>query len=225
MSQFNYFSESEQQSQQRFKQLRDSLLNPLVRGMSAIGLTPNLLSLLGLLVLVPFVWLLLQNSEPAQVRLAFWFLILHVVLDGLDGPLARHQGKSGPAGTLVDMVCDHLGMVVVSITLIQVGLLHAALGSVYVFLYTTSVVFIVVLNQIERPFRFVFRSKYVLYGILLIYAVFNVNYLDTAVILFVLSDLVISIRGFGKLYQWLEESRTAENSENSSNDTALDERN
>ncbi|MCA9042738.1 MAG: CDP-alcohol phosphatidyltransferase family protein [Planctomycetaceae bacterium] len=217
MSQFNYFSESEQQSQQRFKQLRDSLLNPLVRGMSAIGLTPNLLSLLGLLVLAPFVWLLLQTSEPAQVRLAFWFLILHVGLDGLDGPLARHQGKSGPAGTLVDMVCDHLGMVVVSITLIQVGLLHAALGSVYVFLYTTSVVFIVVLNQIERPFRFVFRSKYVLYGILLCYAVFNVNYLDTAVILFVLSDLVVSIRGFGKLYGWLEESRAKDNSEKSPN--------
>ncbi len=204
MSQFNYFAESEQASQQRFKAFRDRILHPVSRLLTACGVTPNILSGVGLLVLVPFVWLLMLNSSATHVCWAAPFLIVHLLLDGLDGPLARLQGKANDAGSLVDMVCDHLGLVIVAVTLVQVELLQGALGCLYLFFYTTSVVLVVLLNRLERPFRYVFRSKYVLYALLGAYGIWGWNSLNYAVPCFIASDLWFSMLGFIRLHAYLQ---------------------
>ena len=65
--------------------LRGRLLQPLLSLMSAAGLRAGHITFLSLLSGIAFCPLFLWGSRTA----AFTLLLAHVVLDGLDGPLAR----------------------------------------------------------------------------------------------------------------------------------------
>jgi phosphatidylglycerophosphate synthase len=83
-----------------------------------------------------------------------------VIIDAFDGSLARLQKKDGDAGSMVDMLCDHTGIIIVVGGLIYTGLLNQTLGYVYSYIYTILIIFIILRNIIKRPIRVVFRTKY-----------------------------------------------------------------
>jgi phosphatidylglycerophosphate synthase len=180
------------------------LLAPLVRGLARMGVTPNLVSLLGMLMLAPFAYLVLAYDEPWIVALACGFILLHVALDGLDGPLARYCGQSGQAGALVDICCDHGGLVIVVWVTSAAGLIDGTIGSIYVVLYTVAVVFIIWLNALGRPLRYVFRSKYVFYALLLLYGLTGLTHILTpALAVFSVYNLLLCGYAFLRIRQAL----------------------
>ena len=211
MGDFNYFAEKEQAAQEKFKQQRDSAFSPIVRLLQACGITPNVVSALGMLALAPFVYLVIVHAEdPWKIALSCSFLLLHIALDGLDGPLARRMGKEGPAGAFIDMCCDHGGAVIVVWAVSWAGLIDGTIGNIYVFSYTMAVVFIIWMNALEQPFRFVFRSKYFFYA-----AIFTLgwigartkpcwHYLDWTLLAFSVSNLWICLLGFLRVKKILE---------------------
>jgi phosphatidylglycerophosphate synthase len=161
-----------------------------------------------MLALAPFCWMVLTAEEPWGVAVACLFLLLHVALDGIDGPLARKMDMAGPSGAFVDMCCDHGGLVIVVWTLSAAGLIDGTIGNIYVSLYTIAVVFIVWLNSLGKPFRFVIRSKYFLY--LILFALGWVggsnlqwDWLDYSMLLFSAGNLWICIIGFSRVYSIL----------------------
>lgn len=172
MSDFNYFTEHEQPIQAYFKRWRDRWFGGMVAVLIKLGISPNTISALGVLCLVPFGFLLaLAPPTPGVLTAAMVFLALHITLDGLDGALARRLGQAGPGGTLVDMVCDHGGMVIVSLQLALAGLANGAVAGLYIATYTLLIVFIVWLNALNRPFKLLVRTKYLLYALILLWAI------------------------------------------------------
>jgi CDP-diacylglycerol---glycerol-3-phosphate 3-phosphatidyltransferase len=81
------------------------VIQPIGRGLAGMGVTPQLLTFIGLLVtvgggvLLGFGWL----RAGAGVALA------GSILDGLDGSVARAAGKDSPRGALLDAVSDRVG--------------------------------------------------------------------------------------------------------------------
>src|SRR4051794_23135385 len=76
---------------------------PLVSLLARLGVHPNALSasqIVGGFVLLALV--------PAHPRLAFVLLLVLLLIDGLDGALARATGKASAFGGLVDQYCDHI---------------------------------------------------------------------------------------------------------------------
>ncbi|NQV26516.1 MAG: CDP-alcohol phosphatidyltransferase family protein [Rhodopirellula sp.] len=208
MTHFNYFAESEQAGQERFQRIRDGLFEPLVRLLIRCRVTADLISLLSLLQLVPFGYLLLAAESPQQVGIASIFVWLHVVLDALDGPIARATGTAGPAGAFTDMCVDHSGMLITTCILTAAGLIEPAIAVAYASSYTVAIAFTIWLNRIGQPFKLVVRTKYLLYALVTGYGLFDVNLIARSVVVFCVIHVCYVIAGFCKLRRILRDSAT-----------------
>ena len=77
---------------------------PLARSLMAVGLTPNRVTLLGLLVSAGCAYLLSQGMFLAGGAV----LIFAGMMDMVDGALARRSGTASPRGALLDSVVDRV---------------------------------------------------------------------------------------------------------------------
>jgi len=175
----NYFSESESNSMYKFQEFRNKIFLPISKLLMKVGLTANIISYIGLFVLIGFI--LNINSNPVS---AVVFLALHVFIDAFDGPLARLMNQEGNSGAFTDMICDHTGMAVVVVTLIWANLVDPILASIYLYIYTMLIIFVVIRNQMKVPIKFVIRTKYYLYALFALFAIWNLNFLDQGLLLF-----------------------------------------
>jgi phosphatidylglycerophosphate synthase len=80
---------------------RDSFFEPVSKFLSGLRLTPNMVSIGGVVFMVLFV----ISFERCHV-LGIIFFALGVIADWIDGPLARHQKNVSAKGRLVDIFSD-----------------------------------------------------------------------------------------------------------------------
>jgi len=84
--------------------LSDLIVNVGVK----VGLSPNLVSLVGLGLGVLAAFLYYDLPEPLPVFGAFAAMLGWHISDGADGRLARATGQTSAFGRILDGVCDHL---------------------------------------------------------------------------------------------------------------------
>jgi len=94
----------------------ERLIEPLVDLLNKLGTTPNLITILGLLlVAIGSLFLYL-----GQNFISFIFLLLGALCDAIDGSLARRLGKNSPFGaffdSLMDRVSDALPFIAISLS-------------------------------------------------------------------------------------------------------------
>ena len=110
------------------EQLRAAVLRyveiPGARGMNAIGLTPNAITLLGFAVCVAGA-ALTALGWPLYGGIVF---LAGGILDLFDGALARLTGRASPFGALLDSVFDRLGEAALFVGLGVYYLLDAGLS-------------------------------------------------------------------------------------------------
>jgi phosphatidylglycerophosphate synthase len=200
----SYFADGELKFQHSFRSLRDRLLRPLSVACLKVGITADVVSGLAAAMLVPFGVLLFSDAGWAPPAAAFC-LLLHVLLDGLDGPLARLAGTDGPAGAFTDMCLDHAGYLAVTTLLAFSALVDGAAACLYASTYTLSVALIVVLNMLQRPLRIAIRTKYVFYALYVLLALTGLNLLTPAALTFSAVHLVLSAIAFIAVRQALSE--------------------
>jgi phosphatidylglycerophosphate synthase len=114
----------------KIKRVRDFLLQPIVHVIFG-RLPPSVLSYSGVLMMVFFIF-----SVPQ--KLAFVFLGLSILIDMMDGVLARDQGHASDQGKFVDMVCDNLSFTLFVIGLIHAGLLAGVVGALLIYVMAAS---------------------------------------------------------------------------------------
>jgi len=178
----NYFSEKEKKFIYEFKELRNSFFLPLSKFFMKIGLTANTISYIGLFMLLGFIYYIFENPIFSLI-----FLLFHVLIDAFDGPLARLMNQDGNSGAFTDIICDHTGMVIVVITLIWANLINPVIASIYIYFYTTLIIFVIVRNKMNIPVRIVVRTKYYVYILFALFAIWNINYLNIGLIFFILT--------------------------------------
>ena len=92
----------------------------MARGLVPTGVTPNMVSVLGVLVVVGAALVYTRMAWPLGAILGFLLHLFWHVVDGADGDLARLTGKTSPIGEFVDGVCDYLGHIVLYIAFASV---------------------------------------------------------------------------------------------------------
>ena len=144
--------------------LRASLLGPLLIRLTRAGFTPDMITLVAGVMGVAFLpcWLLGGQG---------WALMLlwgHVILDGLDGPLARYQSSASPRGSFTDTLADQLVVTVAAIgwMITSPSSMHIATGTVYVFLYGLVVAMAMVRNALQNPYSWLVRPRFFVYATL-----------------------------------------------------------
>jgi len=187
----NYFSEKEARHIENFKNGRTKWLNPLARSIAKMGITADMVSILGFVMVFGFVYFVERNPYAAMV-----LLLLHVMIDGLDGPVARVTGKAGNRGALLDIMCDHTGIVAATAGLVYYGLVNGVVGLAYIYIYTIMIVFTIVRNVMRISPKIVVRTKYYIYILFAVYVFTGMNYLDGAMLLFSAIMLVSVLNDF-----------------------------
>jgi phosphatidylglycerophosphate synthase len=142
---------------------RGRALAPLLAGMARVGVMPNSLTALSFLAGIAFCPLWFVSHAAALFALA-----LHVLLDGLDGPLARQLGTASRRGSFTDTLSDQSVVTAVTVTLMADRVIGVAPGGLYIFLYAVVVAFAMVRNVLAVPYSWVVRPRFAVYAWLLV---------------------------------------------------------
>lgn len=164
---WTYFGWAERPYFRAMSAFRYSLFGPFLTPLARLGIrADHITGASFFVILVGFP--LLYGAR--QYGLAFWVLALHILLDGLDGPMARLEGSKGSGhGALMDMTNDVTGMVVVIITASFFGPIPWFLGATYVITYLYLSIFAVAQNLLGIRYAYVVKTKYTIYVLLLIW--------------------------------------------------------
>lgn len=188
------YSETEQTYYQRIKAWRDKFFYPLALLFKKLGVSADVMSYFGVLILSGFI--LYINSNP---KLAILFLLINLLVDGIDGAIARVNKKESSQGALVDTLCDLLSIFIVVFTLGFVGLLNPNIGIAYIFFFSLMIFFIISRQLLGIPVRFVVRSKAFVYALYIWWALTGQNYFDWAVLIFTVLIFLVSVASFIKI--------------------------
>jgi len=85
-----------------------SIIDPIVTFLARIGVSPDLLTILGMLLHFFFAWLIATGEF-------FWAgiaVFIFVPLDALDGSLARKIGRKGNFGAFLDSTSDRIAEII-----------------------------------------------------------------------------------------------------------------
>ncbi len=157
----NYFGSMEKKPLAFLAARRDEML----RGWSAWFMARNIMA--KHLTLLSFI--LMLAFFPLFFRLKWWpaallTVLAHIMLDALDGPLARHSETASQSGALADMLNDISGMAIVGLTLIFLGNeSNPGLVATYIVVYLYLTIFVVVLNLTGTQLPWIIRTKYFLF--------------------------------------------------------------
>ncbi len=171
------------------QRLRGRFLGPLLMGLTPLGVTPDAITLIAGGLGAAFLPLWLARWQAAALGCVWG----HVLLDGLDGPLARYQQNASPRGSFTDTFTDQF---VVSIVMLA-WMLHEpttakiASGTIYIFLYAVVVAMAMVRNALFVPYSWLVRPRF------FVYAAVTLDYLFTlqaTVIVLCICNVLLAIK-------------------------------
>ncbi len=180
------------------RQLMSTLLKPAVVILAVLGVSPNAVSISQ--IVAGIVIILTLTDHP---RFAFLLFILALLLDGLDGALARYAGRCSPFGALLDQLCDHTREILVVAALTRAGALDPFWATLYAFAYPALNLTIFLCNYYQTPLPLAIKSYLVVYPVLFFYLWWGINWLDRAVALSVTLMGLIIVQGLLHLRQCL----------------------
>lgn len=155
-----------------------TLLAPIVCTFAALRIPPNVVSFAQVPLAVLVVILV-----PTQPRAAFVLFIVALILDGVDGALARATNRATNFGALFDQYCDHIREVIIVAGLAGHNALNPFLAGIYGVTYPAFNLTLYLCNHYQTPLPVAIKSYLVVYPALFGYLWFGVNVLDIAVTL------------------------------------------
>jgi len=134
----------------------------LARQLARTPITPNVVSVIGGLMVVAAGFAYWGLTWPVGPVLGMMLHMTWHVVDGADGDLARVTGKSSPLGEMVDGICDYASHIVLYVLLALI--LTRAIGPGWAWFWTLAAGFshVVQSNHVEVQRRF---YQYWTYGV------------------------------------------------------------
>ncbi|HCM51699.1 TPA: hypothetical protein DIS56_01005 [Candidatus Saccharibacteria bacterium] len=168
--------------------IRNLVFKPLNLLLTKLGVSADMVSYLGVLVMIIFMFIV--ESHPIT---AFWLLFARMLIDILDGPLARYQKTDSDRGKFVDVLMDNLGFALFIFGVIKAGVLDGSIGASYLFLTELMIVLMIIRYNFKYRSEWFFRASagsfpynlvYASYVLFAIYAFGGGNYLNGAAQIF-----------------------------------------
>lgn len=202
----DYFHEEERAFEKRFAASRDRFFQPFVRRLMAVGVTPNQISLLGILVL----------AAACVAPFHYWPLmaagiLLYCFCDAIDGPLARVRGKTHDGGSLVDILADQTGVVFIPAAATWHLGTNGAAAVLFTAVYLLFIALVLYANGLKVELPKFYRMKYFLYGIYGVSMIFRTDGVIWFCLIFGLYYLVMVVVTTRLIYLHFENAALGEN--------------
>jgi len=190
----NYFSEKEQKAVKKFTDFRTNLAKPLLSIFDMLKITPNMLSGFSFLSIFGFAYFINKN-----IYLAVLFIVIHVIFDSLDGSLARYKKMTSNSGALIDIFVDQSAIIIGILSAVYYSIIDSFWGALYIVFYVLMIVLLVILNYKNHSVKFVLRTKYFFFLMLLIDAYFKVEIINYFLMIVGIYMVIVTTYMFLKL--------------------------
>ncbi len=117
-----------------------------------------------------------------DIKISAILLIISLLLDGIDGSLARASNSPKLKGSITDCFADQIVISSTTIVFIAMGIINPIIGGLYLVAYPTHITFTILKNIINKPNKYVFRPRIFVYVAFWLYAFFGINYLNYTVL-------------------------------------------
>jgi phosphatidylglycerophosphate synthase len=161
------YSSGERAAMSRWQELRAHWLGPVLRLLGSVGIRPDDLTLASLVIGLAFCPLWLWAGQPVWAKIAaLAALVIHLLLDGLDGPLARELKVDSRRGSFTDTLADQIVVTASTLTLMTgpTAPLSVWIGGSYLFVYALVVGFAMIRNSLGVPYSWVIRPRIGVYA-------------------------------------------------------------
>ncbi|HYT36342.1 MAG TPA: CDP-alcohol phosphatidyltransferase family protein [Ktedonobacteraceae bacterium] len=177
------YSDVEELVLEPWQRMRQRFLSPIAFVLARLGISADMLSFASVVLGIGFFL-----YAPFQFTVAFWFLIASLVCDSLDGVEARLTGTNTMRGSFTDVFCDQLVVAFTVAGMAWKGLIHPALAVIFVSVYTSLVMFLV-LHRLLRvsSFGVVRPSRMLLYAAIALYFFFHIDLLNYLLLVYLLT--------------------------------------
>lgn len=142
---------------------KTALFSPVARIALRLGIPSGAVTLVQ--VPLAIVLALLVQSQP-RVAAILWAVV--VLLDGLDGVVARMAGSASLYGKLLDHFVDHLKEAFLFCGLSSAGMIEPGWGLLYVFLHAASNAGLYVCNYYDSSVGFAAKPSLLTYPLVLL---------------------------------------------------------
>lgn len=154
----DYFNKSERIKQKQFAKWRDEFFSSVIVWLVTRNISQNKISILGVIFLK-----IACIIKPAYYFLIAFFMAGYFFCDAIDGGIARYKNEQSRTGSLIDIICDQLGVVFISAAFIHNYDINAELCLIFSNFYIAFIMLIVFLNEKNiSVFQFI-RVKYILF--------------------------------------------------------------
>ena len=151
------------------------VLAPVVAALARLGVPPTAVSLSQ--IPIGFAAAALITHAP---RVALGLFVGTLLLDAIDGALARKTGRASPFGALADQVSDHIREITFVGGLVAAGAMRGEIGVAYALLYPLVNFMLYAANRYGADVPLAIKTWMSFYPFLLIYLAFEINWLDYA---------------------------------------------
>jgi len=177
------YSDVEELVLEPWQRMRQRFLSPIAFVLARLGISADMLSFASVVLGIGFFL-----CVPFQFTVAFWLLIASLVCDSLDGVEARLTGTNTVRGSFTDVFCDQLVVAFTVAGMAWKGLIHPALAVIFVSVYTSLVMFLV-LHRLLRvsSFGVVRPSRMLLYTAIALYFFFHIDLLNYILLVYLVT--------------------------------------
>ena len=151
------------------------VLAPAVAALDWLGVPPTAVSLSQ--IPIGFAAAALIAHAP---RVALGLFVGTLLLDAIDGALARKSGRESAFGALADQVSDHIREITFVGGLVAAGAMRGEIGVAYALLYPLVNFLLYAANRYRADVPLAIKTWMSFYPFLLIYLAFEINWLDYA---------------------------------------------
>ncbi|MCD4704956.1 CDP-alcohol phosphatidyltransferase family protein [bacterium] len=168
----------------KIQKIRQKYFRPIIKFLANNGLNANQVSSFKIVLAIIYLLIISYN-----IKIALLFLLLSVIIDIFDGPIARYQQKNSDRGKFIDMFSDHIAYV-----FFIFGLIIVKIGNPIYLSYNLIIIPIIylllILNKNEKE-----KSDWIIKPVAR--ASFHKVIIEISVLLYVFS--LISINNFDNL--------------------------
>ena len=177
------YSDVEELVLEPWQRMRQRFLSPIAFVLARLGISADILSFASVVLGIGFFL-----CVPFQFTVAFWLLIASLVCDSLDGVEARLTGTNTMRGSFTDVFCDQLVVAFTVAGMAWKGLIQPALAVIFVSVYTSLVMFLV-LHRLLRvsSFGVVRPSRMLLYAAIALYFFFHIDLLNYILLVYLVT--------------------------------------
>jgi phosphatidylglycerophosphate synthase len=190
------YSTAEMKAMVEFNKIKIFFLHPIVKLLDKIGVTPNMISLFSAIVVISAFAFSYVFLNPIYFVVGIW---THMIMDALDGTLARYQNKTSSNGAIIDSLCDHFGIILACLFSYLFVIADGFNILAFAILYSILIGLIFYLLKNKSSFFFIIRPRLYLYTTITIDVFCLTHITDYIVLISSIIILVEIIIGFKKI--------------------------